>query len=419
MFPIHSNSLSNLFKSTVIAASFASIALAQSGGSYLAYGTGCPGTGNQTPQLSNTGTPTIALGNRFSVDLDRARPQAAAVLFLGMQRVQWSLRGGCTLWTSCDFPIATVTTQSGRSHVEFPIPFNASLDGARFWNQWIVFDPEAKPYRMAMSGGGEARIGLPPPLRVKSYSPSAAHEGRHVELSGSGFGEKADDLYALYIPRTPGGCPPVLVTEHSDDSKLKLSVMMTGPQKSTGRLEIHRGQGARVRTKATNVLAAGDVKVWRGSPIRGSSVIAAAAMEAYPASLTPLRSHTTFGKNGNAAYTMLPTNPCYTCNTPKGCYPAGTKIKGYLHTKWSCWQWPTGPYIETNKNISFSTTLLTSASGGSLAYQLTQMFKDAIDGSGFASGLQVSVSGGRITFTSPGCSLVSVTGCIEICCPKQ
>lgn len=133
-----------------------------------AYKIHCAGAGIVPPWIEAGSLPH--LGGTLVVRLAQARPSTGAVLLTGVSNTQWGpfqlplnlkLLGApaCDLAVSPDLSHAMPTTTTGTARVSIPIPNQSTLLGARFHQQWAVFDPKANGLGFAFSFGATARIG--------------------------------------------------------------------------------------------------------------------------------------------------------------------------------------------------------------------------------------------------------------------
>ena len=110
-------------------------------------GHGLPGS-NGVPRLSAT-APRI--GMPLNISLSRARPNAAAFLAVGVQRIDLPLFGG-TLVPRPDIVVAVPTDRTGAATTKLPIPNDKQHAGLRLYMQSLVQDSVA-PAGLAFSGG--------------------------------------------------------------------------------------------------------------------------------------------------------------------------------------------------------------------------------------------------------------------------
>ncbi len=111
--------------------------------------------------LTNTGVP--AINKSFSVNVSGAVTNSVAVLWLGAQKLNLSLGSalpGCTLYSSTDILLGGVATgTTGSGSMNFTLPNVQSYIGIRYYNQFMVLDPNANAVGLVLSNGGEAVIG--------------------------------------------------------------------------------------------------------------------------------------------------------------------------------------------------------------------------------------------------------------------
>jgi hypothetical protein len=116
---------------------------------FAPFGTGCQGTGAQSPVLSYTGTPQIGSSN-FILTLANARPSSPAGLIIGFSnttygpiKLPYDLRGGCLLYISPDVTVNASTSANGTILFPFPIANNPGYFGLNVYFQWVVVDPQS------------------------------------------------------------------------------------------------------------------------------------------------------------------------------------------------------------------------------------------------------------------------------------
>lgn len=132
----------------------------------LTFGSGCPGSNGQSPQLGHTGMP--AVGGSFTVALANAPTVGGALLALGDSRVRdggsplpRDLGGiglsGCVQYTNA---LATVfvAISGGTAALAIAVPANPALAGVQVPMQWLVVDTAANPAGATTSSGGEAHL---------------------------------------------------------------------------------------------------------------------------------------------------------------------------------------------------------------------------------------------------------------------
>jgi hypothetical protein len=128
------------------------------GGTFIAYGTGC---GKTVPVLSNTGAPNIN-SPLFSVDLAKAPASANSILGLGIgrQNISLTLAGapGCTLLISPLLIFTGNTSATGTRKTILPIPNTASLVGQKFNTQYAIASNQ-NTMGLIWSNGGEGTVG--------------------------------------------------------------------------------------------------------------------------------------------------------------------------------------------------------------------------------------------------------------------
>ena len=120
----------------------------------------CCGIG-PIPVISSTGVPTI--GQAFSIDLTKARPNAKALWIVGVKKTATDLTPigapSCTLLIE---PLAVFgglnTSTVGTLSIKQTLPNTASLVGFTFLTQFAVNDP-ANALQLVFSAGGEGKVG--------------------------------------------------------------------------------------------------------------------------------------------------------------------------------------------------------------------------------------------------------------------
>ncbi len=128
----------------------------------------CQGGAGAVPTLSNTGTPTV--GGSFSLNLTGAKANAAAFLLVGLSDKAWNaLRlpydlnplgaTGCVLASSGEVLFGVVADSKGAASRPFSVPNDLKLVGARFFNQFFVFDAKANLFGATVSNKGLGLVG--------------------------------------------------------------------------------------------------------------------------------------------------------------------------------------------------------------------------------------------------------------------
>ncbi|HLU39064.1 MAG TPA: hypothetical protein VK081_06740, partial [Planctomycetota bacterium] len=119
-------------------------------GSFTAFCSGCPGTGNQVPVHSGSGIPEI--GNVVTWRVTNARPLSGGTLYLGASRTFFNgiplplnlgflgMGASCRLCVSVDVSLAFATNSSGTATVNVPIPNNVALIQGSLFTQPAVVD---------------------------------------------------------------------------------------------------------------------------------------------------------------------------------------------------------------------------------------------------------------------------------------
>lgn len=125
-------------------------------------------THTAVPILSSKETPQI--GNQLPVKLSQARPKAPALLLLGGSDQLFAGLGlpfdltpvggtGCALLASAELSNGVTTSSSGTATFTYQIPLALTLLGGRFYNQWVIVDPNANPLGVAFSNAGAGLVG--------------------------------------------------------------------------------------------------------------------------------------------------------------------------------------------------------------------------------------------------------------------
>lgn len=124
------------------------------------FGSGCPGASG-IPQATGSGSATI--GDRMTLDLERAAPNALALLVLGFERLSVPLdflgATGCTLLTDPAMNWTVTTNTAGRSSLALSIPVDPMMVGFHLYTQFGVLDATANTFGLAASNGVDVTIG--------------------------------------------------------------------------------------------------------------------------------------------------------------------------------------------------------------------------------------------------------------------
>ena len=138
-------------------------------GGFQEYGFGCPGTNNDVPHHSASGTPNI--DSSYFTRLDLALPNAAVVRFLSNSNTNWvgvplpiNLgflgMGTCTLFAGGDVQTGLTTGGNGTIITNINIPNDPSLVDTHYYSQFVVFDPgTATPMQLVLSNAVDTLIG--------------------------------------------------------------------------------------------------------------------------------------------------------------------------------------------------------------------------------------------------------------------
>ncbi|GEM_PF-3715338 len=136
-------------------------------GSYKRFGSGCKGPAG-TPRLLAYGVPVI--GKTLQVGLFYFKAKVPVFLLTGVSRTYWGKTRlpfdlgpfgakGCSLLVSPDSMAARMTSPYGGASVKVPIPKLPVLVKARFYQQWLVYDPKANRLGLIVTAGGAGRVG--------------------------------------------------------------------------------------------------------------------------------------------------------------------------------------------------------------------------------------------------------------------
>ncbi len=147
------------------------------------YGKGCAGSNGKVPVFSPYSFPWLG-ANFFRVGLDRAKPQAPAVLFIGRSSTKFAgmplplslgFMGapGCDLNVAVIFMNPTSTGNSGKAFVDMALPNAPALERSVFYMQWAVLDPKANQAGMVTTQGLKAQVGSVPPSSGSGPSSAA------------------------------------------------------------------------------------------------------------------------------------------------------------------------------------------------------------------------------------------------------
>jgi hypothetical protein len=136
--------------------------------SYSAYGTGCRGS-TGVPALAPTAGLRPWVRDNFALEIGGVPSNGTPFVLLGYSKTSW---GGLNLpmdltplgMTGCSLlasgQVLLVPRRLGPTWVlDLPIPDDAGLLGAPFFNQAFVLDPPANRAGLSASNGGEGRIG--------------------------------------------------------------------------------------------------------------------------------------------------------------------------------------------------------------------------------------------------------------------
>ena len=138
------------------------------GAEYRAYGSGCAGT---------AGTPTLAaasgllpwINRTFVAEVTNLPKTAPVAMFLGFSDKNWGalklpfpLDGigakGCSLLTGMEL-LSVLVNSNGTAKLSVPLPNDAKLVGAQWYQQALVLDPKANAFGVTFSNGAAAKVG--------------------------------------------------------------------------------------------------------------------------------------------------------------------------------------------------------------------------------------------------------------------
>lgn len=122
-------------------------------GSFTQFCSGCPGTNNQVPVHSGSGTPEI--GNTIQWNISNARPNSGGSLYIGASRSVFNglplplnlgflgMGPACLLCVSVDVPLSFSTNASGAASISLPIANLTNLIQGHFYTQCAIVDAGA------------------------------------------------------------------------------------------------------------------------------------------------------------------------------------------------------------------------------------------------------------------------------------
>lgn len=124
-----------------------------------AYGTGCPGTNNLTPNIITNGPPRLGSAD-FRIGFQQALPNSTAALIISLQARVTPIAPGCSAWIDLDptkvvlpslgFSLVRPTLQ-GAGFASFFIPNDPILMNIGLYATWVVADPNG-----SIPGGASA-----------------------------------------------------------------------------------------------------------------------------------------------------------------------------------------------------------------------------------------------------------------------
>ena len=137
-------------------------------GTFVAYGSGCLGSGGIAPALSSPDRPWV--GESLNVRVDSLLPTAPVFMFVGFSNTFWSGiplpydlsslgMTGCFLLAE---PLVApqLPNSGGSAQLSLAVPSGPALAGLDVYFQAITADPRANPFGAAVSNGGAAHLGL-------------------------------------------------------------------------------------------------------------------------------------------------------------------------------------------------------------------------------------------------------------------
>ena len=129
---------------------------------------GPSGNPGMVPLLAAPNTPRT--NNTFNLQLSQAASNTVALLFLGASNTSW--RGiplpldltpagapGCSLLASGSVVLSLATDGFGNGLLGIPVPNDVTFVNLTFYNQFLVYDPQANPLGFALTRGGRGLIG--------------------------------------------------------------------------------------------------------------------------------------------------------------------------------------------------------------------------------------------------------------------
>lgn len=132
--------------------------------SYRSIGSGCPGSSTGIPALVALGLPIA--GNTFLLRVSGAPPISVGALLVSATPTAFDLGAigapGCTAYANPHVTLPLLTDFNGEWRGPIggiPIPNQASLVGAGFWNQIVLGDRAANLLGIITTNGGEGIIG--------------------------------------------------------------------------------------------------------------------------------------------------------------------------------------------------------------------------------------------------------------------
>ena len=117
------------------------------------------GTQGVDPRIGTTGRPKIS--TTFSVDLDRARPNAVSAFALGTKFGPLAIGGaaGCSLLVQPALVLPSSTGSAGTQSIPITLPLDTSMRGKSFSAQFFVTEPTVNALGVVATAAVDATIG--------------------------------------------------------------------------------------------------------------------------------------------------------------------------------------------------------------------------------------------------------------------
>ena len=128
----------------------------------------CETTGGVIPELASDGVPE--LGGKYTVQLRKAIPSTAAVLFTGVSDKAWGAvplpfdlaplgAKGCLLLTSTEILQIWPVDAQGEIDAVLDVPSDKAFLGFSYFHQWFVLDPKANGLGFVSTNAVKAQVG--------------------------------------------------------------------------------------------------------------------------------------------------------------------------------------------------------------------------------------------------------------------